>query len=80
MAGNKRLPVVSNTPTNGLGKQALSHSGGPGEFSISYSRGKKGLLKGKDGLGDYTVSPSEEWGSMRLYKKFISKSHYRQMS
>jgi hypothetical protein len=74
MAGNKRLPVVVKTPTNGLGKQTTSHSGKPGVFSISYSCGGKGLLQGKGSFGDYTVSPSEEWGSMRLYKKFISKS------
>lgn len=75
MAGNKRLPVVANTLTNGLGKQTLSYSGGPGEFSISYSREKGELLKGKDDFSDYTVSPSEEWELMKLCKKVISKSH-----
>lgn len=74
MAANTRLPVVANTPTNGLAKQIISHSDGPGEFSISYSRGKSGVPEGKDNFGDYTVSPSEEWGSMKVYKKFISKS------
>jgi hypothetical protein len=75
MAGNKRLPIGANTPTNGLRKETSNHSSGLCEFSISYSRKKKGLLEGKDSFGDYNVSPSEEWRSMRLYKKFISKSH-----
>lgn len=75
MAGNARLPVVANMPRNGLGKQTISHSGEPGKFSISYSRKKRGLPEEKDSFGDYIVSPSEEWGSMKLYKKFISKSH-----
>jgi hypothetical protein len=75
MARSTRLPVVANTPINGLEKQPIGHSDGPGEFSISYSRGKRGLPEGKDSFGDYTVSPIEEWGSMKLYKKFISKSY-----
>jgi hypothetical protein len=76
MVRNTRLPVVANTPTNGLEKQATRHSDGSGEFSISYSKGEMGLLVGKDNFGDYTVSPTDEWGSMKLYKKFISKFHY----
>jgi hypothetical protein len=71
MARNTRLPELTNTPTSGSGSQTINHSGGPSEFSISYSRTKKG----KDSFADYTVSPSEEWASMKLYKKFISKSH-----
>jgi hypothetical protein len=76
MARNTRLPVVANTPTIGLEKRTIRHSDGSGEFSISYSRGKRGLLVGKDNFGDYTVSPTDEWGSMKLYKQFISKCHY----
>ena len=75
MAGNRRITMGANTPANGLRKGISNYSGGFCEFSISYSRKKKGLLEGKDSFGDYTVSPSEEWGSMRLYKKFISESH-----
>jgi hypothetical protein len=68
--------VIANTPKNSLEKHFIGHSDGPGEFSISYSRGKGGLPEGKDNFGDYTILPVEEWGSIKLYKKFKSKSYW----
>ena len=68
MARNTRLPAVANTPTIDSEKQSIHHSDGPGEFSISYSRKKGGLLKGKDNFGDYNFSPTDEWDSMKQYK------------
>ena len=69
--GNSK-PVIANTLTNRLRKSTSNQPGRLGKFRISYSRKQKR----EGGFGDYTVSPSKEWESMRLDKKFRSKFHY----